>query len=959
MQVVDHEGNTVLHDLISNEAIFEFGHWPGFEKQANIIIELGCPHQQTNYKGRTVLHIAATVDGDPGYSGQGKVMTRLEFLLQPSMHFDVNARDNDGITALHLASAISDVNALTLIQHGADVEIKDYNGRIPLHFAAEAGQSNVVGLLTEIHQQKSIPIDQRCAKRRSALHRASRSGNSEAVKLLLGAGANPSLIDERGRTALHAVAEFKEQTHAQRSQARYDVELPFLMKSKSRSNDIKKDPWLVRDALSRMELEISEEDDVGDIRQVVRYLLAAGSDPHQTDDNGHRPSDVAVMLRCFPVVDELKHSVYGPVLQALSPLHESPMIMSDSQIQELVESIHVPVDQVQFLEQAFATCNERLVEELVRCKGLKLVEEGAREKKSGLFRLANLGLTSMMERLLPYVENVADLLPSLMEHAAKRSLCNLEMVKLLVKQSTIHPRIVSEEGLQHVSSGMSNDMLQNNRYMFSTSLIEFSAGRHWWHPRALSILLGARIDVEASLQDATGALQNALSPSSGKAFIPRHKWNNQTLETLLKHGADPNSVRQEHDWAPLTAAIRGNCDIETIQLLIKHGASLHNRPENPINSAIYSRNLAVLEMLLKAGADPNSADRGDHYPLLQAGRELRSGLNDTAMSLLLKYGADPHRLMKDGSTVFHEICGRDYPVQPCLASGIDLEIQTNHGCTPLMCATKIWWKTEERSTAIDLIEAGANIHAVDYSGNTPLHHAVIHGNVPITKLLLKRSASVSIRNNEGCTPLSDALSRYTCGPLRRRWYTIIDLLLSAGSNPLDVLADGRTALHCIATVLMDSSNIDREAQIKEDGGEDQFSDATNLYQIFLDAGCDRETRDNKGNTPIFYYVNAPKTYSGDDYEEFAPTRPTNPNDYAKMFSEHDIHKTNNDGDTLLHVIAGREESPCDSDEGEGLFKALVDLGLSPWKENSSGKTALDVAASQEKTKILALFARDE
>jgi ankyrin repeat protein len=62
---------------------------------------------------------------------------------------------------------------------------------------------------------------------------------------------------------------------------------------------------------------------------------------------------------------------------------------------------------------------------------------------------------------------------------------------------------------------------------------------------------------------------------------------------------------------------------------------------------------------------------------------------------------------------------------------------------------------------------------------------------------------------------------------------------------------------------------------------------------------------------------------------------------------------------LLHVIARREEWPCDADVGEGLFSALVELGLSPWKENNSGQTALDIAAAHEKQPILALFARDD
>lgn len=78
-----------------------------------------------------------------------------------------------------------------------------------------------------------------------------------------------------------------------------------------------------------------------------------------------------------------------------------------------------------------------------------------------------------------------------------------------------------------------------------------------------------------------------------------------------------------------------------------------------------------------------------------------------------------------------------------------------------------------------------------------------------------------------------------------------------------------------------------------------------------------------------------------------------------MFSEHDVHKINHNGDSLLRAIARRQKWPCDADQGESLFSMLVDLGLSPLRENNSGQTALDIAAAYDKVKILALFTRDE
>lgn len=136
-----------------------------------------------------------------------------------------------------------------------------------------------------------------------------------------------------------------------------------------------------------------------------------------------------------------------------------------------------------------------------------------------------------------------------------------------------------------------------------------------------------------------------------------------------------------------------------------------------------------------------------------------------------------------------------------------------------------------------------------------------------------------------------------------------------------------------------------------------FTTAAQLYQRFIDAGCDLEGRDNDGNTTIFYYTSAPKpSILRDNWD---PPRLSTPEDYKKIFSEHDVHKINYKGDSLLHAIALRQKWPCDADEGEKVFSALVDLGLNPVKENSSGQTAPEIAAVHVKPKILALCAGED
>jgi len=62
---------------------------------------------------------------------------------------------------------------------------------------------------------------------------------------------------------------------------------------------------------------------------------------------------------------------------------------------------------------------------------------------------------------------------------------------------------------------------------------------------------------------------------------------------------------------------------------------------------------------------------------------------------------------------------------------------------------------------------GANIHATDNDGSTPLHFAAEYGNLEVVKLLLKRGADKNLKDKYGNTPLESAKSRHQphVGPL--------------------------------------------------------------------------------------------------------------------------------------------------------------------------------------------------
>lgn len=72
----------------------------------------------------------------------------------------------------------------------------------------------------------------------------------------------------------------------------------------------------------------------------------------------------------------------------------------------------------------------------------------------------------------------------------------------------------------------------------------------------------------------------------------------------------------------------------------------------------------------------------------------------------------------------------------CLERGDDLNVQDQHGRTPLHAAAEEGWA----KYAAILIERGADIHQVDKDGDTPLDYAVFHEHHEIASLLRTHGA---------------------------------------------------------------------------------------------------------------------------------------------------------------------------------------------------------------------------
>jgi len=213
-------------------------------------------------------------------------------------------------------------------------------------------------------------------------------------------------------------------------------------------------------------------------------------------------------------------------------------------------------------------------------------------------------------------------------------------------------------------------------------------------------------------------------------------------------------------------------DIPGIKALLAKGADV-NYLENGrplLGWAAQNGSTEVVDVLLKAGANPNIADTGvGHTPLMRAIETQQPG----AILLLLKAKANPSAKTPDGESCLMMAVNSHKPkvVQALIVSGADVKYVTSEGDSPVLFAAQD--ASEESLQIIGILgKAGAEMNASN-AVYTPLSYAVEQGNVKVVKTLLDAGASPDTITKSGRTPISSALSNSE----------ILQLLLAAKANP--------------------------------------------------------------------------------------------------------------------------------------------------------------------------------
>ncbi|KAK5725985.1 hypothetical protein LTR15_004175 [Elasticomyces elasticus] len=222
-----------------------------------------------------------------------------------------------------------------------------------------------------------------------------------------------------------------------------------------------------------------------------------------------------------------------------------------------------------------------------------------------------------------------------------------------------------------------------------------------------------------------------------------HLNHTSCLSVLLRHGADMSLEDAKGDTALHLAAWQGHC--EALTTVLAHGNVdvdwLSGRDGySPLWCAISAYHIDAARLLLKHGArvSRRSASGSGLLPLHQAAVTGQAAMCE----LLLERGAQADGLDDDKSTAMHYASASGYLpcVQVLLKGGADVTLKQRHGLTPAH-----WAAHKGHTEVLSLLLAkGAPINATAEEGATPLHLAANRGHLPAVRVLLEKGADRTI-----------------------------------------------------------------------------------------------------------------------------------------------------------------------------------------------------------------------
>ncbi|OQX30063.1 MAG: hypothetical protein B0D92_00430 [Spirochaeta sp. LUC14_002_19_P3] len=658
----------------------------------------------------------------------------------------VNSRLKNDNTVLHIAAErglIPHVNELIAI--GADIELKNADGLIPLDMALTGkvtlNKATCAALL--LQSGSPAPSDEnwqyiteplrtddyeiRFETGVSALHKAAEKNQEGMLSLFLSKGAKADIRDQPGNTPLLTAA-----------RKGYKTIATLLIENGADVN--------ARDYSGRTPLH--EAVYVPNRMELMELLISNGANVNAKDNLGYSPLHHAVLVMDESAVSAVQYLLDNKVeIDARNMEGNTPLMLAVKNDKKDLA--------LMFLARGagiFQKNNQDITPAVAALRN----ENNAVSwffTPEMLFQTDNAGRTILHHALLEASE-VAKIntLLAIGSNPNMRDFMGETPLHYAVKyELTNHMEVLLLNG--------ANLFLENNSGI-SPLILAFERGI----PLTLQILEG-----HLNIEDEWGntPLFHAIS------------WEDiRIIDALLTEGANPNH-RNAQGESPIHRAATVK-DINITLRLIEAGALTNIQDilgRTAMHTAAEWGSRAHISLLISRGADINIQDMAGLSPLHIAANK---GYSDLC-GWLLANGASPNLPDKNGQTPLFtaSISGRKRVQQALIASHANISFRDNDGKTALHAAIL----NKSIDGTITLIDLGADIFAVDSAGQTPFN-LLIEAGMEFAKVVITPSI-INLQNNQGNTLLHLAVTGKADSG-------VVEMLLSKGADKSIRNARGKT-----------------------------------------------------------------------------------------------------------------------------------------------------------------------